>query len=166
MNKEDVIINRIKSILNEVCTNKKHSFYDDDCPIISKLRKIPFNDDEINVHTIKIDNDGIVNVYGFSDMGNYKIEIDAIHYNDICDILNDMERKLGLLVTPTFKFDSFSITSVSREDIANLGYKGADTIPDNIMEKIAQKMADAYVQHSFWSDLDFFVNEYANVEKD
>ena len=77
-----------------------------------------------------------------------------------------MEEQLGMELSHTFKKIKFPITSVCREDITALGYKGAENIPDSVMEKIADKMGDAYVSNSFWEDLDFFVGEYCNLEKE
>ncbi len=67
--------------------------------------------------------------------------------------------------SPTYRKNSFSITSICREDIAALGYKGAENIPDSVMEKIAEKMADDYIENSFWTKLDYFVGEYCNLTK-
>ena len=57
-------------------------------------------------------------------------------------------------------------TSVCREDIAALGNEGKESITDSVMEKIAEKMADAYLENSFWSDLDYFVGEYCGLEQE
>ncbi len=51
--------------------------------------------------------------------------------------------------------DSFKITAVSREDLESIGFS-ATNIDDGVMGKLANKMADAYCQSSFWSDLEFF----------
>ena len=67
--------------------------------------------------------------------------------------------------SPTFRKIDIPFTSVCREDIAALGYKGAENIPDSVMEKIAEKMADDYIENSFWTKLDYFVGEYCNLTK-
>lgn len=67
--------------------------------------------------------------------------------------------------SPTFRKSKIPFTSVCREDIAALGYKGAENIPDSVMEKIAEKMADDYIENSFWTKLDYFVGEYCNLTK-
>lgn len=61
------------------------------------------------------------------------------------------------------KKEYFNITSVCREDISALGYKDAESIPDAVMEKIASKMADAYLDNQFWIDLKFMVDEYCSL---
>lgn len=60
----------------------------------------------------------------------------------------------------------FHIASLTREDIAALGFKGADSISDDVMEKIAQKMCDIYVENEFWEDLDFYVSTMCGLERE
>ena len=60
----------------------------------------------------------------------------------------------------------FHITSVSRDDIAQCGYKDAEDIPDSVMEKIAEKMADSYVENQFWIDLECIVEHYWKKKED
>lgn len=60
----------------------------------------------------------------------------------------------------------FKITSLSREDIASIGYKGAESISDSDMERIASKMADAYLENEFWIDLEIMVDMYLHLYKE
>lgn len=64
------------------------------------------------------------------------------------------------------KKEFFQITSVSRDDIAALGYKGAENLSDGVMEKIAKKMADSYVDNQFWIDLECMVDTYCELERE
>jgi DNA topoisomerase VI subunit A len=54
--------------------------------------------------------------------------------------------------------ESFKITSVSREDLEGQGYD-TSKVSDDDMERLADKMADAYVQNSFWDDLEAIADD-------
>lgn len=64
------------------------------------------------------------------------------------------------------KKETFNITSLCRNDIAVLGYKNVESISDEIMEKIAEKMANSYVENQFWVDLEYMVEYYCNLERE
>lgn len=55
-------------------------------------------------------------------------------------------------------FKNFPITGVSREDLSFAGFR-AGQVSDEIMEHIANKMADTYVENSFWIDLEYIAND-------
>lgn len=164
----DNIVNRIKEIL-ATCEGTKHNFtiISGGCTNCSAYPKIEFEGDCGSVEEVYYDTtDGNVKAKGHTEWDNFDVDIDELSYNEVCGILNTMEEQLGMEVSPTFKKDTFLITSVCRQDITALGYKGVEGISDSVMEKIAQKMCDAYVANSFWCDLDFFVGEYCNLEKE
>lgn len=164
----DEVIDRIKGILR-TCTNGEHSFVviEGGCTDCSNFPEVVSLDGDMgSVEKIYLSENGNVIAEGRTEWDNFKMDIIDMSYDEITDILTTMEEQLGMEVSPTFKKDTFHITSVCREDITNLGYKGAEGISDSVMEKIAQKMADAYVEQSFWSDLDFFVSEYCDLEKE
>ena len=46
----------------------------------------------------------------------------------------------------------FKITSVARADLEDIGYDPSFT-DDATMERLASKMADAYLDNGFWIDL-------------
>ena len=166
MDKFDSVVSRIKVILCD-CEGTKHNFtiISGGCTDCSGYPEIEFEGDCGSVEEVYYDTtDGNVKAKGRTEWDNFDVDIDELSYDELCGILNTMEEQLGMEVSPTFKKTSFPITSVCREDIAALGYKGAENISDSVMEKIASKMADAYVSQSFWSDLDFFVGEYCNLE--
>lgn len=168
MKKFDKIVSRIKLILCD-CEGTKHNFtiISGGCTDCSAYPEIEFEGDLGSVEEVYYDTtDGNVKAKGRTECNNFDVDIDELSYDEVCVILNTMEEQLGMEVSPTFKKDAFPITSVCREDITALGYKGAEYISDSVMEKIAQKMCDAYVANSFWSDLDFFVGEYCNLEKE
>lgn len=51
-----------------------------------------------------------------------------------------------------------SITSISPDDLVTMGF---DTrlITQPELDRLAAKMANAYLDQSFWQDLDFFAHE-------
>lgn len=59
--------------------------------------------------------------------------------------------------------DSFSITSVSREDLDAAGFDTSN-VDDDTMERLADKMGDAYVSNGFWIDLPI-IAEYLEIPK-
>ena len=164
----DNIVSRIKLILC-TCEGIKHNFtiISGGCTDCSGYPEIEFEGDLGSVEEVYYDKtDGNVKAKGRTEWDNFDVDIDELSYDDVCGILNTMEEQLGMELSHTFKKIKFPITSVCREDITALGYKGAENIPDSVMEKIADKMGDAYVSNSFWEDLDFFVGEYCNLEKE
>lgn len=162
----DNIVSHIKSILC-TCEGIKHNFtiISGGCTDCSVYPEIEFEGDLGSVEEVYYDKtDGNVKAKGHTEWDNFDVDIDELSYDEVCGILNTMEEQLGMELSHTFKKIEFPITSVCREDITALGYKGAEYISDSVMEKIAQKMADAY--DTFWLDLDFFVGEYCNLEKE
>lgn len=167
MEKFEDMVKRIKGIL---CTieSAKHNFtiISGGCTDCSAFPNIEFEGDCGSVEEVYYDTtDGSVKVKGRTEWDEFDISIEELSYSEICGILNTMEEQLGMELSHTFKKINFPITSVCREDITALDYKGAENIPDSVMEKIAEKMRDAYVANSFWEDLDFFVGEYCNLTK-
>lgn len=167
MEKFEDMVKRIKGIL---CTieSAKHNFtiISGGCTDCSAFPNIEFEGDCGSVEEVYYDTtDGSVKVKGRTEWDEFDISIEELSYSEICGILNTMEEQLGMELSHTFKKINFPITSVCREDITALDYKGAENIPDSVMERIAEKMRDAYVANSFWEDLDFFVGEYCNLTK-
>ena len=167
MEKFEDMVKRIKGIL---CTieSAKHNFtiISGGCTDCSAFPNIEFEGDCGSVEEVYYDTtDGSVKVKGRTEWDEFDISIEELSYSEICGILNTMEEQLGMELSHTFKKINFPITSVCREDITALDYKGAENIPDSVMEKIAEKMRDAYVANSCWEDLDFFVGEYCNLTK-
>lgn len=54
--------------------------------------------------------------------------------------------------------ESFPITSVSREDLEAEGFN-TQNVSDEMMSQLASKMANAYVENSFWIDLGIIAEE-------
>ena len=163
----DNIVSHIKLILC-TCEGIKHNFtiISGGCTDCSVYPEIEFDGDLGSVEEVYYDTaDGKVKVKGRTEWDEFDVSIEELSYNEICVILNTMEEQLGIEHSPTFRKNSFSITSICREDIAGLGYKGSENIPDSVMEKIAEKMADDYIENSFWTKLDYFVGEYCNLTK-
>ena len=59
--------------------------------------------------------------------------------------------------------EDFNITSVHREDLKSRGFD-TSKIDDNTMKRLASKMSDAYLENSFWIDLEI-IAEYLNIPK-
>ena len=55
------------------------------------------------------------------------------------------------------EIDSFDITGVSRDDVDELGYDGAN-MTDAQMEYLATKMSDSYCDNGFWEDMKFQID--------
>jgi hypothetical protein len=52
----------------------------------------------------------------------------------------------------------FPITSVHRGDLDAAGFDGS-TVDDATMIRLAEQMADAYVENAFWTDLDIIAED-------
>ena len=61
------------------------------------------------------------------------------------------------------KQEYFSITSVCRADLENVGFD-TKNVDDRTMSKLASKMADAYCEFAFWPDLKI-IAEYLKIKK-
>lgn len=57
----------------------------------------------------------------------------------------------------------FSITSVCRTDLEEAGFD-AKNVDDGTMSKLASKMADAYCEFAFWTDLEI-IADYLKIKK-
>ena len=58
----------------------------------------------------------------------------------------------------------FPITSVSRADLAGLGFD-ASQVSDEKMQRLASKMADDYLEQLYWSSL-IIIAEYLEIPRD
>ena len=76
------------------------------------------------------------------------------------NVYNTMLDRLGIEDDPK---ESFEITSVSREDLDLAGFDTSD-VDDSTMERLADKMGDAYVSNGFWIDLPI-IAEYLEIPK-
>jgi hypothetical protein len=63
-----------------------------------------------------------------------------------------------VIVTEELYNGFFEVTAVSRDDLKAAGFM-ADEVDDKIMERLASKMADAYVESSFWTDLEIIAED-------
>jgi len=62
---------------------------------------------------------------------------------------------------------SFNITSICRQDIADkFGEKVALSLSDSEMEHIADKMASAYCDNGFWTDMEIFIQAILDIRKE
>jgi hypothetical protein len=56
-----------------------------------------------------------------------------------------------------------TITRLHRDDLGSLGFD-VDLVDDQMMERIARKMENAYVENGFWIDLEAVANDL-NIQK-
>ena len=68
--------------------------------------------------------------------------------------------------SPTYRKNSFSITSICREDIAALGNEGEERLTDSAIDNIVQRILDDYAANFFWEDLYLFIMEHCSREKE
>jgi hypothetical protein len=61
--------------------------------------------------------------------------------------------------------DYFKITSVHRDDLEHRGFDTSN-VDDATMEKLADKMSDAYLDGSFWEDLELIADILGIPRKD
>jgi hypothetical protein len=78
-------------------------------------------------------------------------------------LYNVYDTMLDLLGIEDEPKESFEITSVSREDLETAGFDASD-VDDDTMERLADKMGDAYVSNGFWIDLPI-IAEYLEIPK-
>ena len=62
------------------------------------------------------------------------------------------------------KKEFFSITKVSRDDLEARGFN-VDGVTNDQMETLASKMENAYLESSYWLDLDFIASDYLQIPK-
>jgi hypothetical protein len=60
--------------------------------------------------------------------------------------------------------EAFPITSVSRADLEGEGYD-TSAVDDTIMSRLAEKMANTYVENSFWIDLGIIADDLGIPKK-
>lgn len=103
--------------------------------------------------------------FGVHTIGEYMDALDAARWWLTMLASLDDEALSGVDPKPTLK-ELFPITRLSRADIAGLRYKGepvyseafCNAIPDAVMERIAEKMADAYMS-IYWIDLEIIAEQ-------
>lgn len=90
--------------------------------------------------------------------GSYSIDdIDKLNAPDVLSHYN-------LEKTPKTDNGFFKITSVHRDDIKGLGFD-VSKVTDWEMERLAEKMANAYCNETFWIDLEILAEEYTSAVK-
>lgn len=60
--------------------------------------------------------------------------------------------------------DSFKISSLSREDLENIGFDTSN-VSDDTMERLAEKLGDDYCEQLFWTSLEIIAEDYFNIPK-
>lgn len=58
----------------------------------------------------------------------------------------------------------FPITSVGRADLEGMGYD-ISNVTDEQMERLASKMANAYLDQSYWIDLEIIADDVLKLQK-
>lgn len=85
-----------------------------------------------------------------------KDTIEGEAYSILQEVLFEAKRQEG-------EAGYFKITSVCREDLEGLGYD-TSKVDDGDMERLAGKMADAYLDNGFWIDLPI-IADYMEIPK-
>lgn len=65
---------------------------------------------------------------------------------------NKTEQENRFLLYLQNEIEFFNITSVSRDDVNELNFDGAN-MTDAQMERLADKMEDAYLANGYWDDM-------------
>lgn len=65
---------------------------------------------------------------------------------------NRTEQENRFLLYLQNEIEFFNITSVSRDDVNELSFDGAN-MTDSQMERLADKMEDAYLANGYWDDM-------------
>lgn len=168
MTRIDLVIQRIKELL---AMNKKSFDFtnvDGSCTDCSRYPIVnDINGYEVSVSKIKLSDDfNDVILYGTNEcQDEIDFDIYCLSLDEMILVLNTMERIMGLPEFMLYRKTNFPITSLSREDITALGYKNVESISDEVMEKIARKMGDSYLENSYWIDLEYMVDTYCGLEK-
>lgn len=162
----DSVVNRIKEIVLG-CENNSHDFAVNEggCYDCTAFPEITYNGDNGSVSDITLKKDGTIILCGTTEWDNFEANIEELSFEDVISILRTLEVQKGLDRFEVVCKEYFPITSLSREDIAELGFKGAENLSDSVMERIARKMADAYLESSFWVDLDIMVSDFTDLKK-
>ena len=120
-------------------------------------------------------------VVGFYEIGTEEqVDVSKEFYHDQFDLAVDyaemVVKQLDDGVAEPNEEVFFLITRLHRDDIKQLYIdkgmltpkleKQIESIPDEIMMKIAQKMADDYLEQLFWGSLEIIGEEYAELEVD
>lgn len=58
----------------------------------------------------------------------------------------------------------FPITSVTREDLEDIGFDTSD-VSDDTMKKLAQKLSDNYCEQLFWESLETIAEGYLKIPR-
>lgn len=68
------------------------------------------------------------------------------------------------MVKKTEQQEFFDITSVSREDLDDIGFDTSN-VDDSTMANLASKLADAYYDNGFWIDLPIIAKHLGIAKK-
>lgn len=62
------------------------------------------------------------------------------------------------------KKEFFEITSVSREDLEDVGFDTSN-VTDEQMEHLARMMADDYLEQLFWTSMEIIAEDFIGIPK-
>ena len=119
-----------------------------------RVDKVTLKTEGLGAHVLEFD--CVNDEWGYDDTFGEDDLVFLTLYN-VYDTLLD---RLGIEDEPK---ESFKITSVSREDLEAAGFDASD-VDDYTMERLADKMGDAYVSNGFWIDLPI-IAEYLEIPK-
>jgi len=98
---------------------------------------------------------------------NYKETLETIYQMLQPENIEQVKVKdIETLVETTLKENKeyFVITSVHRDDLEYLGFD-VSKVGDEIMHKLAEKMADAYCEFGFWESLEALAEDYFELPR-
>jgi hypothetical protein len=84
------------------------------------------------------------------------------YFKNIADRRSEKEEYLFQQIKEELPY--FPVTVLHREDLDRQGFD-TSCLSDEQMEAIADKMAGAYCELGFWTDLEIIAEEYAGVPK-
>lgn len=74
------------------------------------------------------------------------------------------EKKIAELGIPEKKKESFPVTSISRDDLEAAGFDAAG-VTDEQMERLADKMADDYLEQMYWISMKILAEDALGIPK-
>ena len=107
------VIDLIKRTLR-TCTNGEHSFVvkNNVCTNCFAFPTIDIDGYCGSVEAIYTNLYGNVRAKGRTEWAKFDVDIEILSNNEVGDILNTMEKQLGMELTPIVKNDTFHITSI------------------------------------------------------
>lgn len=135
--------------------------------IVGAWKHMDGSEDYIITHVVV--NDNYVEIYGFPKEGwettpDFMYWIDHGQIGYIIDEIPETEEVSD--VSEVKQIEDFTVVSVSRDDLKNIGFNG-DNLTDDEMKSLAWKMARGFDGDIYWSSLQYAceANEIPTINK-